>query len=79
MPNASVTKPGLSIRVPPTRISAPSASSFAGIRPLSSAVRMACQARPPSRLISQVPRMLSAISSRIVHHTPITWPTWIST
>ncbi len=40
---------------------------------------MACQARPPSRLINQVPRMLSAISSRIVHHTPITWPTWIST
>ncbi len=68
MPNASVTKPGLSISVPPMRISAPSASSVAGIRPLSSAVRSARQARPPSRLISQLPRMLSATSSAIVHH-----------
>ena len=34
---------------------------------------------PPSRRISQVPNRLSRISSRIVHHGPITWPTWIST
>ena len=39
----------------------------------------ACQARRPSCLISQLPKMLSAISSRIVHHAPITWPTWMIT
>ena len=33
-----MTKPGVSIRVPPIRISAPSASSRAGIRPVCSAV-----------------------------------------
>ena len=39
--------------------------------PPSSATRSACQARRPSRLISQLPKMLSAISSRIVHQAPI--------
>ena len=34
---------------------------------------------PPSRLISQEPKMLSAMSSRIVHQAPITWPTWMIT
>ena len=65
----SVTKPGLSISVPPTRISAPSASSR-GRHPAARRApsRSACQARPPSCLISQAPKMLSAISSRIVHH-----------
>ena len=43
MPNASVTKPGASISVPPIRISAPSASSVAGIRPLLERVAQ----RPP--------------------------------
>ena len=75
----SVTKPGLSISVPPTRMSAASASSLAGIRPLFSALGSACHARPPSCLISQAPKMLSATSSRMVHQAPITWPTWIST
>ncbi len=79
MPKASVTKPGVSISVPPTRMRAPSASSRAGIRPDSSATRSPCQALPPSRRISQVPNRLSRISSRIVHHGPMTWPTWIST
>ena len=64
MPNASVTKPGASISVPPTRISAPSAISVAGIRPLPSASRSARQARAPSCLISQVPRMLSSDQQR---------------
>ena len=69
MPSASVTKPGLSISVPPIRISAPSASSSPGIRPLSSALRSAREARaPPSRLMSQRPMTLSRTSSTIVHH-----------
>jgi hypothetical protein len=79
MPSPSVTNPGVSINVPPTRIRAPSASSLAGIRPLLMAVVKACHARRPSRRMSQPPRMLSAISSKIVHQGPITWPTWIST
>ena len=79
MPKASVTKPGASISVPPIRISAPSASSLAGIRPLSRASRSARQARAPSCLISHEPRMLSMTSSRIVHHGPIAWPTWMIT
>jgi hypothetical protein len=78
-PNASVTKPGASISVPPIRMSAPSASSLAGIRPLSSASRRARQARPPSCLMSHEPRMLSMTRSRIVHHGPMAWPTWMIT
>ena len=78
-PKASETKPGVSIRVPPIRMRMPSASSRAGILPSLSAAPSAAHARLPSRLISQEPKMLSAISSRIVHHTPITCPTWIST
>ena len=72
MPNASVTKPGVSMRVPPIRINAPSASSRAGIRPLLSAAFRSRHALLPSRLISQPPKMLSAISSRIVHQGPMT-------
>jgi hypothetical protein len=52
---------------------------LAGIVPLSRAVVRAIQALRPSRRINQAPRMLSAIRSKIVHHGPITWPTWIST
>ena len=57
----------------------PSASSLCGIRPSWRVTRSACQARLPSRLTSQEPKMLSAISSRIVHQAPITCPTWMIT
>lgn len=79
MPIASVTKPGVSIRVPPMRIKAPSANSLAGIRPLSNDEFRAVHARPPSRLINQAPNRLSRMSNRIVHQAPITWPTWMMT
>ena len=79
IPKASVTNPGESISVPPIRISAPSASSRAGIRPLLSAVCRARHARPPSRLMTHAPRTLSKIRSRMVHHAPMICPTWIRT
>ena len=47
MPTASVTNPGLSIRVPPIRISAPSASSIGGIRTEDNGTVSACQAPRP--------------------------------
>ena len=75
MPNGSVTKPGLSIRVPPTRMRAASASSRAGIRPPLMASSSAAQARPPSRRMIQLPMMLSSTSNAMVHHGPITLPT----
>ena len=52
-PTTSVTKPGVSSSVPPTRISAPSASSRAGIRRL---VERLLQRRPgPAALVLHQP------------------------
>ena len=60
----SVTNPGVSIRVPPIRISAPSASSRAGIRPVSQRLAAAPARRGrPRCLISQAPRMRRRSSS----------------
>ena len=41
-----------------------------------SASRSACHARPPSRRISQAPRMLSSDEQQDRPPGPITWPTW---
>ena len=61
------------------RMSVASASSRAGIRPVCSASRRAAHDRDPSRLMSQAPRTLAPMSSRMVHQGPMTWPTWMST
>ena len=79
IPSASVTNPGLSISVPPTRIRAPSAV-LPGRHP--TRLQRGAQRLPrpaTSRLINQPPSRLSSTSSRIVHQGPITCPTWIST
>ena len=80
MPKASVTKPGAQHQRAADEDQG-AVGELAGRHPaaLQGASRSARQARPPSRLISQAPRMLSRTSSRIVHHAPITWPTWMST
>ncbi len=62
-PKTSVTKPGVSSRVPPTSTSAASASSRLGSWPDVTAPRSALQARAPSRRTIQAPRALSSSSS----------------
>jgi len=74
-PTMSVTNPGVSSRVPPTRTSAASASSRLGSWPEVAAVCSARQARLPWCRTIQAPRALSKISRSTVGSAPICWPT----
>ena len=76
----SERKPGVSSSAPPKITSTPSATSRAGHaagRGRASLKRR--QAARPCERISSEPSMESAISSAIVHQTPIAWPTWMIT
>ena len=73
----SERKPGVSSSAPPKMISTPSATSRAGARPPWSASLNRRQAARPCERMSSEPRMESAISSAMVHHTPMAEPTWM--
>uniref|UniRef100_A0A6J5ZJ44 Unannotated protein n=1 Tax=freshwater metagenome TaxID=449393 RepID=A0A6J5ZJ44_9ZZZZ len=74
-PTMSVRKPGVISSAPPEITSPPSAVSLAGTLPFPIADLNLSQEREPSRISSQAPNSESAISSPIVHHTPIIDPT----
>ena len=67
----SVMKPGVSSSTPPKITSTPSMTSRCGTRPPASASLKRRQAARLCVRSSHEPRIASAISSRIVHHTPI--------
>ena len=78
-PRMSERKPGVSSSAPPKMTSTPSATSRAGIRPPPTASLKRRQAARPWERMSRPPSTESTISSAIVHHTPIAWPTWMIT
>jgi hypothetical protein len=78
-PKTSVMKPGVSSRVPPTMISAPSATSRPGKRRVASASLKRRQALRPSCFSSIEPSTASASSRIRVGQIPISCPTWMIT
>jgi len=79
MPKTSVMKPGVSSRVPPTMISAPSATSRPGKRRAARASLKRRQALRPWCLSSIDPSTASASSRSSVGQMPISCPTWMIT